>query len=100
MKKIFTLIGTGDMGDGSINAFKSWPEITLDVIVEIKKIIIDTKLDEDPFDDIEHIQEGFLLLDDPQQTIKTWNEDQHLSMLIWADEIDEFYIISSPIDQT
>ena len=100
MKKIFTLIGTGDMGDGSINAFKSWPEITLDVIVESKKIIIDTKLDEDPFNDIEHIQENFLLLDDPQQTIKTWNEDQHLSMLIWADEIDEFYIISSPIDQT
>ena len=64
--KIYTLLATGDMGDGAIMAIKSWPSINAKVFREIKEIILDLEIrgkGEADEEDIEIIQDGFLLSD-------------------------------------
>ena len=98
--RVYTLLATGDMGDGAIMAIKSWPSINAKVFREIKEIILDLEIRgkvEADEEDIEIIQDGFLLSDTLQE-VNAWSCDEHLSFCVWSDNVDEFWIVSSQMN--
>lgn len=93
--KIFTLIGAGDQ----VIAHKSWTKLDAKVLKEIKNLILylETGFAAPPKEDREAVEESYLCTMN-KETIKRWNEDAHLSELIWSDDCDDFYLVTSEID--
>lgn len=93
--KIFTLIGAGDQ----VIAHKSWTKLDAKVLKEIKDLILylETGFAAPPKEDREAVEENYLC-PMTKESMKRWNEDAHLSELIWSDDCDDIYLVSSEID--
>lgn len=95
--KIFTLIGAGDQ----VIAHKSWTKLDAKVLKEIKNLILylETGFAAPPKEDREAVEENYLCtLTVAEVKSRGWDTAPHLSELIWSDDCDDFYLVTSEID--
>ena len=93
--KIYTLFALGDEPE----AIQSWVKMTTDTVKEIKKIIRGHEIgDDEDEESIQDFNDNFICGPNPKYVAQRWKEAQHLSEIIWSDDIDEFWITSSDLD--
>ena len=92
--KIYTLFALGDEPE----AIQSWVKMTTDIVKEIKKIIRSREIGEDEDEEsIQDFKDNFICGQDLKYVAKRWKDAQHLSEIIWSDDMDEFWITSSDL---
>ena len=92
--KIYTLFALGNEPE----AIKSWVKMTTDTVKEIKKIIRGREIgDDEDEESIQDFNDNFIIDSNLKYVAKRWKDAQHLSEIIWSDDMDEFWITSSDL---
>lgn len=92
--KIYTLFALGNEPE----AIQSWVKMTTDIVKEIKKIIRGREIgDDEDEESIQDFEDNFICSQDLKHVAKRWKDAQHLSEIIWSDDMDEFWITSSDL---
>ena len=92
--KIYTLFALGNEPE----AIQSWVKMTTDTVKEIKKIIRSREISDDEDEEsIQDFNDNFIIDSNLKYVAKRWKDAQHLSEIIWSDDMDEFWITSSDL---
>ena len=92
--KIYTLFALGNEPE----AIQSWVKMTIDTVKEIKKIIRGREIgDDEDEESIQDFEDNFIIDSNLKYVAKRWKDAQHLSEIIWSDDMDEFWITSSEL---